>query len=363
MANRPHNCPTTFQSLACALSAIVAAGLAGCGDDNGGDTQPIADAQISVVENVPGTFNYTVEVSGETREYIVYVPALAAGSVKAPLVVMVHGTAQSGQDFYDKAVGWVSKADEVGAIIAFPTALTYCHYEDVNNDGVISGDNERKLNTKWTMDLLSSENGPIGLELCTASDIAALPAAKRTLADHPAVDDVVFIDTMLESIASNHVVDPKRYYVTGFSNGAGFTQRLLTERSDVFAAFGVNAHKMVVAPNPDSRPASVLFAIGNSDPVILGPAVPVPLNENVATFPEFRDRYISPILTTTQLESSYVFSELSREGISLVRWLYETSLVGASNRLEFYLIENLGHKYPDYMPTVLWDFFENETLP
>lgn len=49
-------------------------------------------------------------------------------------------------------------------------------------------------------------------------------------------DDVGFIQKLLNEVKSNFKVDPKRIYVTGMSNGAMMTYRLICELPNTFAA-------------------------------------------------------------------------------------------------------------------------------
>jgi polyhydroxybutyrate depolymerase len=50
------------------------------------------------------------------------------------------------------------------------------------------------------------------------------------------IDDVGFIKKMLVELQTNYSVDPKRIYVTGMSNGAMMTYRLICELQNTFAA-------------------------------------------------------------------------------------------------------------------------------
>lgn len=49
--------------------------------------------------------------------------------------------------------------------------------------------------------------------------------------------DLKFFDVVLASLKKQYKVDAKRIYVTGHSNGGGFTYLLWAERGDTFAAF------------------------------------------------------------------------------------------------------------------------------
>src|SRR5947209_7381389 len=49
--------------------------------------------------------------------------------------------------------------------------------------------------------------------------------------------DLKFIDAILATLREKYSIDENRVYATGFSNGGLFTYLLLSQRSNVFAAF------------------------------------------------------------------------------------------------------------------------------
>jgi polyhydroxybutyrate depolymerase len=79
-------------------------------------------------------------------------------------------------------------------------------------------------------------------------------------------DDVGFLLAFLHDLADR--IDPKRVYVTGFSNGAGMTFRFAAEQADRVAAIApVAGHCWVTDPKP-SRPIPTVYLIGDSDPLV-----------------------------------------------------------------------------------------------
>lgn len=77
--------------------------------------------------------------------------------------------------------------------------------------------------------------------------------------------DIAFVDALLELLPQRYKVDPRRVYVTGFSNGGHMTFNLLRERPCRFAAFapiGALAEQVIEARTP--RP--VLYMFGSGEP-------------------------------------------------------------------------------------------------
>jgi polyhydroxybutyrate depolymerase len=50
------------------------------------------------------------------------------------------------------------------------------------------------------------------------------------------VDDVAFLDALLDDLAGAYRVDPRRVFATGMSNGAMMAYRLASELSERIAA-------------------------------------------------------------------------------------------------------------------------------
>lgn len=79
--------------------------------------------------------------------------------------------------------------------------------------------------------------------------------------------DLKFFDAVLESLKKDFKVDEKRIYVTGHSNGGGFTYLLWANRADVFAAVAPSA----AVPDRGSRelkPKPALHVAGEQDPLV-----------------------------------------------------------------------------------------------
>ncbi|MFO0843536.1 MAG: dienelactone hydrolase family protein [Gemmataceae bacterium] len=83
----------------------------------------------------------------------------------------------------------------------------------------------------------------------------------------PAVDDVAFLDAVLDDLGQRYPIDPARISITGFSNGAAMTFRYASERSERLAAIAPVAGHCNVEPRP-ARPVPTLYLVGREDPLV-----------------------------------------------------------------------------------------------
>lgn len=94
---------------------------------------------------------------------------------------------------------------------------------------------------------------------------------RGTPADAAGIDDIGFIDRLLDTLEATYAVDPMRIHACGFSNGGFMTQRLACELPDRFAAIGSLGCSMdtVLAGlcDPGRAMPMVLFA-GTADPEV-----------------------------------------------------------------------------------------------
>ena len=169
---------------------------------------------------------------GKPRRYLVHQPA-ARRDAALPVVMVLHGAGGTAAWSLGET-GWAAKADREGFLVVLPEGLRpdltkpphFLENPQVWNDG-----------------------------------------SPRLIPGEPAGDDVGFLDLVIDSVLSDFPVDPRRVYLTGFSNGAGMTFRLGTERSHRFAALApVTGHCWQADPQPE-RPAPTLLLAGADDPL------------------------------------------------------------------------------------------------
>ncbi len=166
-----------------------------------------------------------MRVDGFPREYIVYVPKNPNFGAEAPrpVVFMFHGSSGDAEKFLNIS-GWTQKAEQVGLIAVFPTALKAYDLD--------SG----RCTTKWN-----------GFLLPDIIDLTYKPrwgGPNREVIDYPddapwPADDISFVRAMLDDVKRGLNIDAQRVYASGFSSGGGFTERVRIELSDLFAAVGI----------------------------------------------------------------------------------------------------------------------------
>lgn len=340
------------------------AGVVACG----GSTEPDDDNPLAI-RNVSGRTDRTIVVDGQQRQFVVYVGTTAGATDSVPVIIMMHGTSGDGPRFYEIS-GWRQKADQEGLIAVFPSALEYCFYEDENRDGDFEDAGERKITSKWTHGELGQ---PGEMPLCTAQVIASLPAQTRALVDHPLRDDVLFIDNVISFLKQNYLIDDKRIYVSGFSNGAQMSNRLAVERSTVFAATAAHAGGTSVPTPGTARQMSIVSSVGTVDDRFTGPlgVTEIPLRSTtLEELPLLGGIMVLPLINQLRLTQAYTYGELTIAGKRVGRWDFTSGIAGSTtSSLTFLLFEGNLHTYPNgdnyavVMANVLWEFFRTKTLP
>ena len=82
------------------------------------------------------------------------------------------------------------------------------------------------------------------------------------------VDDIGFLNAILDQASQQLCVDAKRIYVTGMSNGAFFSHRVGCELADRIAAVAPVAGTMGMTSCTPSRPMPVMAFNGTLDPLV-----------------------------------------------------------------------------------------------
>lgn len=306
---------------------------------------------------------HTLTSAGMEREFIVYAPEQIKNLRNVPVVLMLHGTGGDGGKFYNISQ-WREKADAEGFIAVFPSALTHCYREDRNGDGDFVDPGELHVTTKWAGGAFGSH-----LPLCSQDDLDMLTPAQLALADHPVADDVLFISEMLDFLENNYNVDSSRIYATGFSNGGTMTTRLALEMFDRFAAISASAGTLALPPQA-IRPLSFVYTVGSEDAQMNGiyGVHGDPLAETLLNT-DFKTLLVDPMLEMLLLDDSYHYQLMDINGVPVSHFVFANSLAGESNRFEVFIIDGLGHEYPNgsnhplVLADHLWGFFKKQRLP
>jgi polyhydroxybutyrate depolymerase len=134
-----------------------------------------------------------------------------------PLVIVMHGGGGNAHNA-EAMTGFTAKANAAGFIVAYPNG---------------------------------SGRRPDALLTWNAGHCCGYAMERR-------VDDVGFIDALIDEMVSRYPVDARRVYVTGMSNGAMMAHRLGIELSDKIAAV---APVVGTVFGDESRPGSPVSAI------------------------------------------------------------------------------------------------------
>jgi polyhydroxybutyrate depolymerase len=174
-----------------------------------------------------------IDVGELHRHYAVYVPRGYTGKTSVPVVIVLHGGGGTGRAT-NYETGWGAKADEAGFLAVFPDAMP---------PDPTRASHFRRNPQLWND---GSDRFYPGLEV---------------------VDDVGFINAMLDDLLAKFTVDERRIFVTGFSNGASMTFRVGADLSKRIAAIAPVAGAFWLESPVLERPVPMLYITGTADPL------------------------------------------------------------------------------------------------
>lgn len=182
----------------------------------------MADGEVSG----PGTYKRKMDVRvGLTRRsYYVHVPRSYNGETPMPVVIALHGAFSKAKTL-QRRTGFNTLADQEGFIVIYPQGIGLMGMLRHWNSGHCCG---------------------------------------KALKDE--IDDVGFVMSVVDDVASRLHIDRTRLYVTGFSNGGMLAHRIAAERAASIAAAAP------VSATIGGRPAG-----DEPEWTIPAPAVPVPI--------------------------------------------------------------------------------------
>jgi len=201
-----------------AAAALVASVL--------GLTAWACDAVAADSEAIAATRPHTVQVGTQSRSYRLHVPPKVDVQRALPLVLVFHGGGGTPEQI-ERESRFSELADREGFAVAYPAG-----YRRSWNDG-------------------------------RGSEVIA--------AQRDGVDDVAFVSALIDDVAAQRRIDPKRIYATGISNGAMFSQQLAVALSTRIAAIASVAGGMpqpLLARFAPQAPVSVLVVHGSLDPLV-----------------------------------------------------------------------------------------------
>lgn len=163
------------------------------------------------------------------REYLVHLPPSYTGNMPVPLVIFLHGGNGNVQ-----------------------TAQAFTLFNQVaNRNGFLMVYPQGCFETKPNRYVWADGRG-------TGADLAG-------------IDDVGFIDKMVDSLLSNYTIDAKRVYLCGFSNGSFMTQRMAFQANEKFAAMatlGGSIDSGLYNSGDPGRAVPMFYLLGTADPYV-----------------------------------------------------------------------------------------------
>jgi poly(3-hydroxybutyrate) depolymerase len=292
---------------------------------------------------------------GHDRRYVAFVPRSAKRRMnhheRVPVVVMLHGSSGTGEEFLNHS-GWQETARREGFIAIFPTGQRYWVESE--------GEGGARLSTKWA-----------DYDLVADIDETRIPPA----------DDVGFLQAVAVDAASSARVDPRRIYLSGFSNGGAMCLRAALELSQGLAAVGCNAGSLhavhhVTAGHPH---IPVVLTTGSRDDRFLGALHDAGADPSLTALPmNAADLFELPGVpgyVSTHTDSFDLTDEpdVRRNGPRVVNVRYDDPAGGAAgtSQLQLMILKGVEHEYPTAtnnrigfrMSDILWAFFEDHPKP
>ena len=171
-----------------------------------------------------GTFSRIIEVDGETREYLIYIPNSYDTIKSVPLLLNFHGFGGSANEF-------MNDADMRSLAASYSFILVY----------------------------------PQGSSLDGFSHWNACPIGGDNKSD---ADDFGFVEAIINKVSSQYNIDVERIYSAGYSNGGMMAYGLANYRSDLIAAVASVSGAMLDCIGSTSHPMPVVHLHGTSDGVL-----------------------------------------------------------------------------------------------
>ena len=188
------------------------------------------EEKVAAEQAKTGVVTCSLTHQGLKRTYDVHVPPSYNGKTSVPLVMVFHGGGGNAKNTC-KQSGMNEKADQEGFIVVYPQGT--------------GKERLGKMQGSWN-------SGAIG----------GGEAYKKN------IDDIGFINQMLDQLEAQYNIDKDRVYSTGISMGGMISYRLGCEASERIAAIAPVSTALVTEPCAPERPVPVLHFQGTDDRMI-----------------------------------------------------------------------------------------------
>lgn len=194
--------------------------ITSCSDDKTNAPEP---------QSYPEIVNGTLSFQNRDRVYALHIPDSFDGTEAAPLVVFLHGgggNAKSAQNF----TGFNLISDKEGFLVVYPQAS----FEFPQNSFI------------WA-------------------------DGRGLTPDKLGIDDVGFVNSLVDFLVSEYNINQKKIYLCGFSNGSFLTQKIAFEANAKFAAIGTlggTMHQYYFDSGNPKRAIPMIYVFGTDDPFV-----------------------------------------------------------------------------------------------
>lgn len=281
----------------------------------------------------PGEHVIELQVDGVQRSALVHVPRNYEPTQPTPVVLLFHGAGQT-KEIILRYTDLTSTAEDVGFIIVAPDGTGYIRA--FNAGGV------------------------------------------RGLTWRGSLDDVKFVDQLLDKLNNVLNIDSRRVYACGLSNGGMFAYRLASELSHRIAAIASVSGTLAVPKIKATRPVPVLHFHGTRDHL-----VPIGGPFQVTPFVTFHSVAETLRLWTEHNRASAQPTDVKTidvadDRMKVVKSTFRPLAGKAGAEVVFYKIEGGGHTWPGRPPgypmvgrstddiqanDIIWKFFQKHRLP
>lgn len=278
------------------------------------------------------TARQTLLHDGIRRSYVVRAPRMPIQhNGRVPLVLVLHGGGGNASNA-ENMTGFTEKAAREGFVVVYPEGT-----------------------------------GRFGDKLLTwnAGHCCGYAMKKR-------VNDVGFINVLINKLIKDYPVDPKRVYATGMSNGGMMTHRLGIELSNRFAAIAPVVATLFGDEQRPAYPVSALIINGMLDQSVPWQGGP-PGGRAVEAWDGTPAK---PVLAQAAFwadANGCANAPAKLDRGPLIRWRY---VCPEGRAVESYLVKDNGHSWPGGQPgsrrgdrpsaslrgtDVIWEFFKAHT--
>ena len=278
------------------------------------------------------TFNF----DGISRDYWVYVPPSYNASNPASLVVTLHGMGDNDTNF--RAVGFNLIADTANFLVLVPNAVPF-NSTNLLVQAVIGG------SRTW--------NSGAGVNIPLVGDVFP----------NNEINDVGFINAMVDATLNEYTINQKRVYICGFSKGGFMTQRMALESNSRFAAFATAAGTFgssITNPNP-GRGIPLAHFNGTTDEKVNwqanNPLFQMTVDSMINFWVDHNNCDITPVHT--------LLPDTQNDGFTVEHDVYGNGDDGSV--LEVFKVNGAGHIWLDSNNDIsytkeMWKFFSRYTF-